>query len=119
MQSNNSQNKDVIKNPKPTSEPQVKGPEMNDRDYLNDILATEKYLTDSFNVAAREASHDTLHRDVMTILTESHQAARDVYNLMFQFGWYTLEAEQQQKVEQMHQQFSGYSSQFPYRTQVQ
>lgn len=119
MQSNGSQNNNAIKNPKPANEPTVKGPQMNDRDYLNDILATEKYLTDSFNVAAREASHDALHRDVMTVLTETHQATRDVYNLMFQFGWYTLEAEQQQKVEQTQQQFSGYSSQFPYGTQVQ
>lgn len=109
----------VIKNPKPANEPQVKGPQMNDRDYLNDILATEKYLTDSFNVAAWEASNDALHQDVMTVLTECHQAARDAYNLMFQYGWYKLEAEEQQKLNQSYQQFSGYASQFPYASKVQ
>ena len=31
-----------IQNPEPT--PAVKGPELNDRDLLNDILATAKYL---------------------------------------------------------------------------
>jgi spore coat protein CotF len=103
-----------IANPVPSHQQQQKGPEMNDRDRVNDILATEKYLTDSFNISAREASHDQLHQDIMKILTETHQAARDMYNLMFQYGWYKLEAEQQQKIDQAHQQFQGYSTQFPY-----
>jgi spore coat protein CotF len=34
--------------------------------------------------------------------------------MMFQNGWYKLEAEEQQKLQQAQQQFSGYSSQFPY-----
>lgn len=115
MQQN--QNPNVIKNPKPANEPKVKGPQMNDRDYLNDILATEKYLTDSFNVAVREASHDALYQDMMTILNETHQAQRQAFNLMFQKGWYKLEAEQQKKLDQTYQQFSNYSTQFPYSVQ--
>ncbi|WP_027416938.1 spore coat protein [Aneurinibacillus terranovensis] len=113
------QQQSKIKNPKPSYEPKVKGPELNDRDRINDILATEKYLTDSLNVAVREASHAELHRDIMTILTETHQCARDIYNVMFQNGWYSLEAEEQQKLDQAYQQFSGYSSQFPYTSTVQ
>ncbi|MCL6637227.1 MAG: spore coat protein [Alicyclobacillus sp.] len=108
-----------IGNPKPPGEPQVKGPQMNDRDRLQDILATEKYLTDSFNIATREASHDALFKDVLTVLTETHQACRDVYNLMFQKGWYKVEAEQQPKINQTYQQFQGYTSQFPYTGTVQ
>jgi spore coat protein CotF len=115
----NQQNNQTIQNPKPANEPKVKGPEMNDRDRVNDILAMEKYLTDSLNIAAREASHEGLHKDVMTVLNECHQAARDMYNLMFQKGWYKLEAEEQQKLDQTYQQFSQYSSQFPYQTPLQ
>ncbi|MFM1653144.1 spore coat protein [Brevibacillus sp. B_LB10_24] len=108
-----------IKNPKPPNEPQVKGPEMNDRDRLNDILATEKYLTDSFNTAVREASHNQLYQDMMTILNETHQCQRNMFDLMFQKGWYKLEAEDQQKLDQAYQQFSGYSTQFPYQATMQ
>ncbi|MFD1676749.1 spore coat protein [Alicyclobacillus fodiniaquatilis] len=90
-----------------------KTPEMNDRDYLNDILATEKYLTDGFNVAVREASHDALFRDMLNILAETHQVTRDVYNLMYQKGWYKLEAGDAQQITQTAQQFQGYKSQFP------
>ncbi len=116
---NNQQNPNIIKNSKPPGEPQVKGPEMNDRDRLNDILATEKYLTDGFNISVREASHDELYQDWMQILTETQQASRDLFNLMFQKGWYKLEAEEQQKLDQTYQQFSGYSSQFPYTGMTQ
>lgn len=111
---NQNQNPNTIKNPKPAYEPQVKGPEMNDRDRLNDILALEKYLTDSFNVSAREASHAGLHQDIMTVLNETHQCQYGMYELMFRKGHYKLEAEEQNKLDQSHQQFSGYSSQFPY-----
>lgn len=94
--------------------PQVKGPEMNDRDFINDGLSTCKYLTDSLNSAVREASHTQLHGDFLQILTETQQSTRDLFNLMFQKGWYKLEAEEQQKIDQAYQQFNGYSSQFPY-----
>lgn len=111
------QNQNTIQNPKPANEPQVKGPEMNDRDRVNDLLANCKYLTDSFNVAVREASHQQLYQDYMTILNETHQIARQAFELMFQKGWYKLEAEEQQKLDQAYQQFSGYQSQFPYPIQ--
>ena len=97
---------------------QVKGPELNDRDRLNDILATEKYLTDSLNVAVREASHDALHQDVLQILVDTHRCARQAYDLMFAKGWYKLEAVEQQKLTQTSQQFGQYSSQFPYQSNV-
>lgn len=94
--------------------PKVKGPEFNDRDLLNDALGTEKYLTDSFNVFAREASHKALHQDVSGMLMESHQCARELFNLMFRKGWYKLEAEDPQKLQQLGQQFSNYQTQFPF-----
>ncbi|CAM5782146.1 MULTISPECIES: spore coat protein [Brevibacillus] len=107
-------NQNQIANPQSGQLPQVKGPQMNDRDFINDGLATCKYLTDSLNVAVREASHQQLYDDLLQILNETHQSAREMYNLMFQKGWYKLEAEEQQKLQQAYQQFSGYSSQFPY-----
>lgn len=114
MQNQQMQNNNQIANPPSNQLPQVKGPQMNDRDFVNDGLSTCKYLTDSLNVAVREASHEQLHADMLQILTETHQSARELYNLMFQQGWYKLEAEEQQKLQQAYQQFSGYSTQFPY-----
>lgn len=114
MNQSQSPNANEIANPKPANESQVKGPEMNDRDRLNDILALEKYLTDGFNVAAREASHRKLHQDMMTILNETHQCQYEIYELMFRKGHYKLEAQDQNSLNQAYQQFSNYSTQFPY-----
>lgn len=102
------QNQNIIQNPKMPGEPQAKGPQMNDRDRLNDCLSSEKWLTDNFNIMAREASHRELHQDIMNILNETHQCARDFFNLMFEQGHYKLEAEQPQKIQQIHQQFQQY-----------
>lgn len=114
MQTQQMQNDNQIANPQSGILPQVKGPEMNVRDFLNDGLSTCKYLTDSLNVAVREASHEQLHSDMLQILTETHQSARELYDLMFVNGWYKLEAEDQQKIQQAQQQFNSYSTQFPY-----
>ena len=109
QQSQQSQNPNQIANPQTGQLPKVKGPEMNDRDFLNDGLSTCKYITDSLNIAIREASHQQLHNDLLQILNETHQSCRELYHLMFQSGWYKLEAEEQQKLDQAYQQFNNYS----------
>ncbi len=106
----------TIKNPSAHFE---KGPVFNDRDRLNDMLATEKWLTDGFNVFVREASHQDLYDDILHILNETHYAARDIFNLMFEKGWYSLHPEQQSHISEHHQKFSGYQNQFATQNQNQ
>ena len=43
----------------------------------------------------------------------------DLFNLMFEKGWYKLEAEQAQKIQQSFQQHQGYTNQFPYQGNIQ
>ena len=106
----NSQNQ-AIHNP----ETQIpKTPQMNDRDFLNDLLATEKYITNSYSTYLNEASHDALYQDILTVFTEAQNEQRSLFNLMFKKGWYKLEPAEDQKLQQKYQQFQGYSSQFPY-----
>lgn len=112
----NQQNQGKIKN-QSVGVPTVKGPGINDRDILNDILSTQKYLTDNYNIFVREASHEKLHQTVMGVFQETHQMAREAYNLMFKKGWYTLTSAARQNVEQTHQQFTNYQTQFPYQNQ--
>ena len=106
-------NPDQIKNPQTGQLPKVKGPEMNERDFLNDVLATEKYLSDNYNIFAREASNRVLHDRALTILTEIHVAARNAYDLMFEKGWYVLTAAPQDQIAQTGQQFQNYRTQEP------
>lgn len=112
---NQNQNMQEVKNPKS----QVpKTPQMNDRDFSNDLLMTEKYMTNSYNTALNEASHEALYQDILSIFTETQNEERQLYNLMFRKGWYKLEQEEQQKLQQKYQQFQNYTTtQFPYNGQ--
>lgn len=94
--------------------PKVKGPEMNDRDRLNDILSTEKYLTTAYNIAINEASTVWLYEDGMKILNELHECQRSLFELMSKKGWYKIDPAQPQMVSQAFQQFNNYQTQFPY-----
>jgi spore coat protein CotF len=114
MPNQQSQQNNQIANPQTGQLPKVKGPEMNDRDFINDGLSTCKYLTDSLNIALREASHEQLYSDIVKILKETHESCRELFNVMFQNGWYKLEVADQQKLDQAYKQFNNYSSQFPY-----
>ncbi|MFP3722729.1 spore coat protein [Niallia circulans] len=91
-----------------------KTPQMNDRDFTNDMLSTEKYMTDAYSTALNEASNETLYQDLLSIFIETQNMQRELYDLMFQKGWYKLEAAEQQKIQQSYQQFKGYSNQFPF-----
>ncbi|MBG9586760.1 spore coat protein [Cytobacillus firmus] len=111
MNQNQNQNPNTIQNP----ETQVnKTPQMNERDFTNDILTTEKYMTDAYSVALNEASHQSLYQDILAAFNETQNQQREFYNLMFKKGWYKVEAADQQKLQQSYQQFQGYTNQLPY-----
>lgn len=90
-----------------------KTPQMNDRDFLNDMLTTEKYMTDSYSTALNEASNEQIYQDILTLFQETQNQQRNIYNLMFKNGWYSTETADQQKIQQAYQQFSGYTNQLP------
>jgi len=96
-----------------------KTPQMNERDFLNDMLTTEKHMTSSYSTFLHEASHQQLYQDALQIFTETQNCQRELYNLMFRKGWYKLEQADQQQLQQAYQQFQGYTSQFPYQQRLQ
>ncbi|ASS77239.1 hypothetical protein CIG75_15180 [Tumebacillus algifaecis] len=95
--------------------PQVKDPQMNDRDRLNDLLATEKYLSMGYNVALNEFSHRELYDTVKMILSDTHDAHRVTFEQMFNLGWYKLPQQPLDTVALAYNQFSNYQGQFPYQ----
>ena len=93
--------------------PKVKGPQMNDRDWLNDVLSMEKYMTDGYNTGLHEMQNPKLHNVIQAIMNDHHQCGWDAFNLMFQKGWYKMKAADQQEISQTYTQFDQYRSQFP------
>ena len=92
--------------------PIEKNPNLNDRDIINDFLATEKYMTDGYSTALNEASNQALYENILQLFTETQNQQRHLYNLMFKHGWYSLEQADQQQISQAADQFTGYLNQF-------
>ncbi len=89
-------------------------PSMTDRDFLTDCLTSEKYMTQSYATALHEMSHHSLFKDIHSIYTQTQQSQRELYNLMFEKGWYGYKAAPTQDIQQVSQTFSQYpSEQFP------
>ncbi|MCI8777604.1 MAG: spore coat protein [Bacilli bacterium] len=83
--------------------PKVEVPEtieMNDRDYINDILETEKNMSDNLSIALNEASNNTLYEEILMLFIEIKNSQRELYNMMFKKGWYSLEKAEENKVTQ-------------------
>ncbi len=58
------------------SNPQTPVPttsEMNDRDFVNELLTTEKYMTTAYCTALHEFSHESLYQDIQSIFDESQK----------------------------------------------
>lgn len=93
--------------------PMVKGPEFNDRDRVNDILAYEKYLTTAYNTGLNEMQRPKLIQDVTNILNDVHGMQKQCFDFMFAKGWYKMKAADKQEISKTGEQFNGYKSQFP------
>ncbi len=95
-------------NPK-TEVPNTK--ELNDCDYLNEILACEKNMSVNLTYALNEASNQKLFEEIFTIFKDVKMAGRDAYNMAFKNGWYSLEKEKEEKITEKVSELSSKLSQ--------
>ncbi|QGQ96981.1 spore coat protein [Paenibacillus psychroresistens] len=99
--------------PKPVGEPQVKGPEFNDLDRITDILTTEKHLANNYSVGLSEMQKPELRKVIQDVLKNTQDTQAQIFDQMFQKGWYKMKVADKQEIEAAKTQFSNYSSQFP------
>lgn len=88
-------NNNKVQNPKtevPTSS------NMNDKDFLNDMLETEKNMSVNFTYALNEASNEELFKKIYDMFERIKQSQRDLFELAFKKGWYTLEKAENTKI---------------------
>ena len=74
--------------------------DMNDRDYLNDILYNEKSILVNTTTALTEASNDKLKKEIIKFFETVEQLQRDTYELAWNNGWYVLEESEKTKINQ-------------------
>ena len=79
---------------------------LNDEDLLNDIMLCEKNISNSYSVAINEMSNKYLYKKVMDIFEDTKDIARDIYNLMFSKGWYSITQEDEKNIEKSFTKYS-------------
>ncbi len=72
--------------------------ELNDRDYLIDILSSEKALTKDMSIALTEASNRDLLDEYFEFFEITQALQADAYELAWNNGWYVLENAEKTKI---------------------
>lgn len=78
-----------------------------ERDMMNDVLESQKFITDTYNTFTNECATPDVRNRFMNLLSEEHQIQAEVFDLMKQRGWYQAPAAEQQKVQQAKQKFES------------
>lgn len=77
--------------------------DMNDKDILNDILASEKAMVTNFSTMLIETSNKPLHDEVFSLFKKCDDNQRKLFELLFENGWYQLETAQNTKIDQEYE----------------
>ncbi|HYF76266.1 MAG TPA: spore coat protein [Symbiobacteriaceae bacterium] len=104
----------VMYHPASTGLPQTRDSNVNDRDRMQDLLSTEKYLTNSYDTFMNEASHDALFQVIKQNHSKCQDMQRQIFNTMFAKGWYKLAVADAQSVSDAYNKAVQSKSQFPF-----
>ena len=80
-----------------------KGMALNDKDYLDSLLSTLKQLVKNYAVSLTEASCEELYSEYKEMFNAYSTLQREVYEIMFRKGWYTLERADANKINCKYQ----------------
>lgn len=76
------------------------GIELNDKDYITDLLSCLKSMAKDFTVALTEASNEFIYNKYFSMFQDIINLQRETYEIMFRHGWYCLEKAENSKIEQ-------------------
>lgn len=80
---------------------------LSDREIMDDILSSQKYLTDTYNLYAGESANSKLRTDFLNILREEHNISHAVFDQMVTRGWYCPPSAELQRINAAHTKFSN------------
>ena len=78
-----------------------------DQERLTDVLASQKFITDTYNTFSNECATPAVREDFLNILNEEHQIQFEVFSEMQKRGWYQTLPAEQQKIQQARQKFQN------------
>ncbi len=74
--------------------------EMNDKDCLSSMLEFEKGIVKNYAVCLTEASNEDLYSDYHDMFDDASDMQREIYNMMFKKGWYSIETAEDAKIDE-------------------
>lgn len=83
------------------------GTQFADRDILQLALNESKHTAEALNTFILEASNEQLRRDYMTILGDVYNQQKQVFDLMQQKGFYSVENATAQQIAQAQSKFNA------------
>lgn len=84
-----------------------KGKELNDLDYLNDLLITSKSMLIKYANALTDISNNDLYKSFKKLFDEESIIERDILDLMFQKGWYYFEEVDLGRIKETYHKFNN------------
>ena len=85
---------------------QGQGTQFADRDILQLALNESKHTAEALNTFILETSNEQLRRDYMTVLGDVYNQQKQVFDLMQQKGFYSVENATSQQLAQAQSKFS-------------
>ena len=79
-----------------------KGIQENDKDYLNSALSLLKEMEKNYTIALTEASNEHLFSKYEEMFNKIKNFQREVFELAFRKGWYSLEKADNTKISEKH-----------------
>lgn len=83
------------------------GQSLTEKDILQDLASSQKYVTNSYNTFAGECVNEQLRSAFLNILDDEHRIQADIFNDMSSNGWYQTTPADQQQLQQVKQKFSA------------
>jgi spore coat protein CotF len=78
-----------------------------DQDILNDMLASQKFITGGYNTFTSECATPAIRNDFMSILGDEHRIQADVFTEMQARGFYPTETADKTKINEAKQKFAS------------
>lgn len=80
--------------------------EMNDENYLNDLLETIKNMSNNLSIALNEASNEVLFSKLKIMFDEVKKMQRELFEISFSLGFYKLEEATKTKIDEKNKELS-------------
>ena len=79
--------------------------QFDDKNMMDDALASQKFITETYNTFANECSDPQLKEQFVNLLEDEHRIQHEVFTEMQKRGWYQTEPAEQDKINQAKQKY--------------